>query len=351
MARVTKVAFRISWTTIYPELLAENRGKLITSAGYRALFDSYNPNLTMPWNHYPQRKHWSRFWSSYLAAPSKMHGIRWDAAYARRLPFQWWEPVTLSGPGGASGVMRVRMYPWAVVVLAQIEAVGAWPVPELAHSVSDLRRAREWRAAQVDARADRSLDGLADELRERIGNPHLTDGQLGDPWPANVYTIGAPIRGEGSLSDFEFENVAAASCLAGLASLGPPGDYDSERLTAANRTSQWSTRAYVSRDGHAIWNPTTFTDPNAGHTLDCLLANQADAISHIDALEGALSWAAEQIAESLPIPTAAQPTVLRVSEILEQLYRGDKRKTYRSGVARLRIEKYIDSIAPVRAAL
>ncbi|MGW6444130.1 hypothetical protein [Lentzea sp. NPDC055074] len=341
MASIDEIALTISWITTYPAVLTGG-GKLTSRADHAAAVYG-DAALAWPWRTDDQVQHWSRFWSSYLRKTSRIRTINADSAWSQLVPFQSWPVVSLRSPGVTSAEARVLIYPHAIAVSISVLASGSWAVNDLATEVAELRTSRAWGPS-----ADRSLDGLATDMRSLASVRHLAE-EPGDPGQTTVYTVAAPLRASGR--EFGLTQADVRATLAGLASAGPPGEFDEARLLASNSDSSLAARVYLSRRGHAIWHPERMLAADPGASLKCLVGNQTDLVVHIAALDGAITWAEEQISAGAQIPLAVQPLARRAAERVLSLHEGDPRKTYRSGVARVRTEPLLPAARAVVAAL
>jgi hypothetical protein len=126
---------------------------------------------------------------------------------------------------------------------------------------------------------------------------------------------------------------------------------DDARLIGVNSDSNFQARIYVLRKGHAIWRPQFVLAPPDNDPLGCLLRNQTDTVTHIAALEGVVRWAGDRIAAGVEVPIAVRPLVRLAALRLGQLHAGDDRKTYRSGVAKVRVEPLLPVLATIEAQL
>jgi hypothetical protein len=162
-------------------------------------------------------------------------------------------------------------------------------------------------------------------------------------------SVAAPAAGSGPAASFDLGSQEAASCLAGLSVLGPPGALVPAHLLDANSDPRLSGRVYALAGGHAIWHPAAFLRQPANEPLACLVDNHTDLVAHIVALGGIASWAAERIALHAPVPVAVQPLAKRAALRLSQLHEGLPNKTYRSGIAKVRIDPLVATLATVQA--
>ncbi|HVD23612.1 MAG TPA: hypothetical protein VNC23_11010 [Lapillicoccus sp.] len=230
-------------------------------------------------------------------------------------------------------------------------AIGPWPLDALASGLATIRDGRQW-TLTIGARTSsrRSLEGIATNLRDDAAR-WLTDQSAPEPGPQAVLSAAAPIAGEGDEAAFSLDNETAKSCLAGLAVLGPPGALNPGRILETNTDTRLGGRFYVVGGGHAIWHPAYMLNKAKRNKLVCLLRNHGDLVAHITAMAGIVSRAGDMVAGHIPIPIATQPLVRKAIERLEQLYQGDKEKTYRSGLAKKRIEPTLETARSVRKAL
>jgi hypothetical protein len=352
MATINRADFAMTWRTSYPSVLSPTLGRFVTRQGYRSAFDGSGADLGRPWENETDPGHWSSFWSYYLGGqnrgPKKLRTLGADTAWEYVVPFRLRQTATITGPAGTAAEAQVLAYPSAIAVNIRVTASATWPLEALASSLAAIRSGRQWTLTTAGSTSSRrSLDGIATDLREDAAK-RLTDGRFPEPGRQAMLSVAAPIAGQGDAAAFELDNQAAKSCLAGLAVLGPSGPLNPGHLLDANTNTRLGGRFYVLSDGHAIWHPAYLLDAAQGYKLVCLLRNHADLVAHIAALEGIVSWAGDQVAGRIPIPVATQPLVRRAIERLEQLYQGDKEKTYRSGLAQKRIEPTLETARAVR---
>jgi hypothetical protein len=338
MASIHEALLILSWTTTYPDVLADG-GKLTTKAGYKTV-QSEQTSLDWPWRD-DDEPHWSRFWSRYIGSPARTRGISLNAAWARVVPYRMWPATDIPGPGESHGRAHVLVYPHAISVVVSVDAVGPWPVAEFARGIADLRAAHTW-----GAKHNRTLDGIATDLCARAA-PLLRD-RPGEPSFPTVRSVVAPTRGDGAESDLSVDDPTVRSCLAGLASIGPPGEFDPARLLAANSDARRAGRVYFRKDGHVVWHPRHVITPPPSDSVGCLVRNQADLVTHIAALGDAIGWGADRVPR---IPEHVQPLLDSAATRLRILYEGNENKTYRSELAEIRIKPLLPAVDTVEAAI
>jgi hypothetical protein len=355
MATINRADFAVTWRTSYPSVLSPTPGRLVTRQRFRSAFEESGAHLGRPWESETDPGHWSFFWSYFLggqnSGPKKLRSLGADAAWEYIVPFRLRQTATITGSAGNAAQAQVLIYPSAIAVIIRVAATGTWVLDALASGLATIRSGRQWTLTTGGSTSSRrSLDGIATDLRDNAAR-WLTDQSAPEPGPQTMLTVAAPIAGEGDAAAFSLDNETAKSCLAGLAVLGPPGSLNPSRLLDANTNTRLGGRFYVLSDGHAIWHPAYLLDGAERHKLVCLLQNHADLVAHIAALAGIVSWAGDQVAGHMPIPVATQPLVRKAIERLEQLSKGDKEKTYRSGLAKQRIEPTLETGRAVRSAL
>lgn len=343
MASIHASLMVLIWTTVYPAVLASDSGKLMIRADYATVHSGHS-KLVRPWHDDSTRSHWSRFWSSYLGSPAKIHSLSADSAWEHVIPYQVWPSAQIACPGESRARARVLVYPHAVAVVVTVQASGPWPLADFAQGLADLRTIRTWGDC-----ANRSLDGIAADLRDQAV-PFLSD-YPGESLPEIERTIAAPTKGDGDPAEYDLADPAVRGCLAGLASVGPPGHFDEARLLGENSDSTLASRVYLRKNGHAVWHPRHVLETPARDRLGCLVRNQADLVTHIAALSGAIAWAADRVRENAQIPLAVQPLLRTIATRLRILHEGSERKTYRSGVAKVGIEPMLADIDAVMTAL
>lgn len=349
MAVIDEAGFTTSWTTAYPSALATGEGALVTRPGHRAVVEALGPDLGMPWQTVGEPQGWSRFWSSYLGRPGALRRpLSSDAAWEHVVPFQFLHASELVGPPGAAARSRVLLYPAAVSVIVTVRVRGSWQVGELAGALHDLRTAAAWGEPGATTR-NRTLRGIATQLRDRVAAVPFGGAAPGEPEVEVVRTAATPLSGQGEPAEFALTDGTVRSCVAGLASLGPPGEFVEAKLLAANSDANLGGRHYVLSGGHAVWHPEHLRRPPQGDPLSCLLHNQTDLAAHIEALGSTVAWAAERIEAGDQVPVAVQPLVRVSAERLRVLHRGNSRSTYRSGLAMVRIEPLLSAVEAVWA--
>jgi hypothetical protein len=346
---VQQAAFSVSWTTTYPSLLSEAKGRMVTRPAYAAVFDARRPELRLPWEGYAD---WNRFWAYYLGSPEKFRELTSDAGWDRVVPLEWVHTATLTPPHGVDARVDVLVYPTAISVIVRGLASGSWSLKQLASKLEDVRKSKSWGLSGTSTSStNRSLDGIAEDLRAEAVR-WLTDGAPPETGSQAVLTVAAPIAGKGPVASFvPKEKTAAGSCLAGLSVLGSPGSFVASHLLEENSDPRCGARVYALPGGHAIWHPARFVKRSEAEPIKCLVDNQTDLVAHISALAGIASWAGEQVKVHVQIPTAVQPLVERAVLRLCQLHNGPREKTYRSGIAKTRIEPLIPTLKQVGTTL
>ncbi|GLY44499.1 hypothetical protein Amsp01_105220 [Amycolatopsis sp. NBRC 101858] len=350
MATIHEAAFTVSWTTVFPSLLAGEQGRLTRRAGYAATFDHRGDKLGLPWHTAIDRPSWSRFWSSYLGAASALRelglapGSKHDSAWEHLVPFQMWHRSDLRGPVGTTARSRVLLYPAAVSVIIGVRVSGTWPMASLADAVAALYAGTHWGTAEGDT-ANRSLRGIASDLRKEAAALLTHDGfPAPEPGPDVVRTVAAPIAGAGNPAEFDLGSGTVQTCVAGLAGLGPPGPLNPAKLVEANSDTNLGARVYVLKKGHALWNAGRIRQPLQNDPLGCLVRNHTDLVAHVEAVGGMLGWAGDRAASGAVLPVAVHPLLRVGSNRLRMLHSGNASKTYRSDVARLRIEPFLPAM-------
>jgi hypothetical protein len=258
---------------------------------------------------------------------------------------------TVAAPVDVEAHADVWVYPSAISVIVRATVTGASPLNGLASKLATLRKSDDWGLTTPQTTStNRNLDGIATDLRDRA-RAFLTDGKPPEAGPQVVLTVAAPLAGKGPPASFDLADATVSSCLAGLAVLGPPGTLVKTSLLEQNSDARLSGRVYVLTGGHAVWAPTYFIQQPEGDPIGCLHRNQTDLVSHIAALTGIVSWASNQVAANVAIPIPVQPLVKLAVLRLEQLHAGLSEKTYRSGIAKARVEPLLDRLRAVSGTL
>lgn len=351
MVTIKQAVFSVIWTTTYWSVLDGSvTGKLVTRAGYSAVFNARAPQLGLPWENVGNPAHWSSFWARYLGSPEAFRKLGSDAAWDHLIPLTLMESYAVTGPVGTDAHARVHIHPSAVTVIIDVVATGKWPVNRLAATLAALRADAHWSLQTARATSmNRTLDGIATALRDDAAKL-LTGGPDALPSKQRVLTVAAPTSGVGNAAALELTDKSASSCLAGLAVLGPPGQLVDKHLIEQNSDPRLQGLFYALNDGHAVWHPDHVVGSPKPDSLECLLRNQAELVAHIAALAGVVSWAADQISANVQIPVATLGLVQRAVLRLNQLRVGDQNKTYRSGIAKVRIDPLADMLVQVAQA-
>lgn len=345
MPTITRASFAVVWTTFYPSVLQPARGRLVTREGYAALYDNRPSDLGFPWD----AQHWDWFWAYYLGGPERVRGLSVDAAWERVVPFRWLHGSTIQTAWNASATAEVLIYPASIAVVIRVDAGGEWPLDRLGTELSDLRDATDWeRVGARGVSGGRSLDGIATDLRDEAA-ALLTANGAPAPGTQQVLTVAAPLVAEAETPEsLGLDDRTAKACLAGLANIGPPGKLSDDRLLGENTNTKLAARVYALGAGHAIWAPGHMLAPQEKDPLGCLVSNQTTLVAHISALSPLVAWATERIAGG-GVPTNLVPLVKLAGFRLEQLAAGDRAKTYRSELAKKRIEPLTDDLKSVAA--
>lgn len=345
MPTITRASFALVWMTFYASVLQPARGRLVTREGYAAVYDNRPSDLGFPWH----AQHWDWFWAYYLGGPDRVRGLSVDAAWERVVPFRWVHGSTVQTAADASTTVEVLIYPASIAVVIRVDADGGWPLDRVGAELSDLRDATDWElVAAGGVSAGRSLDGIATDLRNKAAALLTGDGAP-DPGTQQVLTVAAPLMAEAKNPEsLDLDDETVKACLAGLANVGPPGKLSADRLLDENRNTKLPARVYDVGDGHAIWAPGHMLAPQQNDPLGCLFSNQTTLVAHISALSALVSWATERIAGG-GVPTNLVPVVKLAGFRLEQLAVGDRAKTYRSELAKKRIEPLTNDLKAVAA--
>ncbi|SES42834.1 hypothetical protein [Actinokineospora terrae] len=344
MAVIRSAVFTITWTTQYPDLLADGAlGGLTTRSRHEQVYRSYRPELIMPWEPDAEPATWSRFWSAYLGKPGVMRKPNADIVFQRVVPFRLGELPSLHGPEGTTATARVLLYPAAIAVTLTVRVAGSWLVTDLADALSRLRAAAVW---GIDAPGQLTLRAIATRLRDAAAPRLTTDGRVVEAGPTSAHTVAAPLTAtDGTPDDLTPPSDGVGPCIAGLASLGPPGSFDADRFLASNTDTNLAGRLYAHGSGLTIWSPRQLFDQPGPDRLLCLVRNQTDLSVQVEALRGMAQWAADQLAEGPPPPVEIHPLLRATAARLRALREGRRDRTYRSKVAALRIDPLADALA------
>ena len=343
MARVIGAKFSVIWTTLYASVLVTGDGKLVTRQGYSDFYRGREPDFDLPWNRPKPGNGTSQFWFRYLGATG-LNAVSSDAAWERVVPLAQFLPAALTGPMQTPADAEVFLYPHAIAVIVTAEVTGEWSLRTLGPGLKKLRDSSEWTLRRpVEAELTGRLDRLAAELRGAVEG-RLASAALSRAGEV-VLTIAAPTIGEGRNAEFAIiQSKGASACLASLAALGPPGILDPAHLLEENSNSNYDARVYVLNHGHAVWQPRAFLGGQADESLDCLLQNQADLVAQVSALGALIGWASDTLAGG-SIGPVVKPLIRNATLRLLQLHAGDERKTYRSGLAKVRIAPLLPALA------
>jgi hypothetical protein len=331
-----------AWTTSYPDVLAENGGgKWVSRRGYGEAFRTlHQAGFALPWE---SQVHWSRFWSHYIGDPKSIYALKADAAFDRVVPFAWTPQASLGHAGVSSTEICVFLYPSAISVTVVVELTGSWALSDLATAVSGIWNAKDWTfTLGASTSSKRSLGGVATDLREHAVKQRWL-GPLSDVGSETVQTVTAPADASGAPAELDLSDATAAACVAGLAALGPPGTLYEDHLIKESTNANRGARVYAIDDGHVIWHPERMLNPlPEKDPIKCLHRNQLDLVAHVAALGELVAWADERLSSG-GVPVDAQTLARNAAERLKLLHDGNRRKTYRAGLAARRVE-------PVRAA-
>lgn len=357
--RVTNAGFTVSWTTLYPSLLAadDGSGRLTTRRDYANTFANES-GVHLPWGVGDGKRSWSRFWSSYLDSPERLRHLRADEAWDFLIPFSLVQTGKLlhNDPVIAAATAanaEVLVYPAVIAVIIRVDAEGSWTLGRLSTALSKLRESPEW-TLELSSESIESvnLDRIARVLRDRAADLLVGAGS-GQPSSATIHTVAAPLgaapREARKSLELETRNGRARVWLAGLAQLDSHGLFDEKLLLEPNTTPKRSARVYVLRRGHALWDARYILQQPHGPRVRCLLQNHTHLVTHIAALTAITSWASRRIDNKQPIPVAVQPVIKRAALRLKQLH--DGKSTYKSEVAMRRIEPLKEELEKIEFEL
>lgn len=333
-ATVSRIRLSLVWTRLVDEALEDPYGPLTSGPGYRQAFSARVGDLLVrpPWIHGDAS--WSRFWSSYLGSPRQLRAPDLDAMWDHLVPLAG-AVSTFTGPNQCVGDLQALLYPHAIAVVATIEVEGSWPVTDLATAVASLRSAHGFGS---HGPPNRSIDGLAGDLADsaaRFVAPRAATAGVSDP-----LAVVAPLEASGDATAFAIDSSDVASCIAGLATMGPAGTVDQKRFLDVNTDANLRARIYATSRGVVIWRADSMLDDPPGAAVDCLHRNHTSALAHVEALATLVTWAAE----GGDVAPEIRPLLGRALLRLDQLELGNRKKTYRSGIVQKRV-------APHRAAI
>ena len=357
MAKIKRVAFSVSWTTPYAAILDGSvPGRLASRQGYLTEYQANGAApATLPWYRGPDLPAWSWFWERYMGAPEQLRKPSPDSAWERVVPVRWTANIKVTDGPGTEASADVWIYPSGISVLIHIHADGDWPVDELANAITALRHDRSWSLQMPKmAIANQTLDAIATELRNEAAAV-LSDGPTPQPSAGpTTLSVAAPVIAEGDPPALDVTDGKVNACLAGLAGLGPPGVLDQSHLLEINSDPNCQGRIYVVNPGQAIWHAPKMIEasgsPKAARLIECLQRNQIDLVTHVEALSEIVSWTADRVQANIDVPVTAQRIGSNAATRLEMLLVGNRDKTYRSGVAKRRIDSRAGSIQRVAQA-
>ncbi len=357
MTKIKRVAFSVSWTTPYTSILDGSvAGMLASRQGY---LTEYQANgavpAVLPWYRGPDRPAWSWFWGKYVGAPEQLRKPSPDSAWERVVPVRWNVDTTVTDGPGTEASVDVWIYPCAISVLIHVHSDGDWPLDQVANAVMTLRRNHGWTLQTPKATiANQTLDGIATAVRNEAA-ALLTDGPAPQPSadPTRL-TVAAPVIAEGDPAALDVTDKTVSACLVGLSALGPPGVLDQNHLLDINSDPNCMGRVYLLNAGHAIWHTAKMLEasssPKAARVIECLQRNHIDLVTHIEALGEIVSWTADRVQAHVDVPVTAQRIGTNAATRLGILLAGDRKKTYRSEVAKRRIDPLATSTQQVAQA-
>ncbi|WP_180935985.1 hypothetical protein [Nocardioides ungokensis] len=321
-------------------------GRMSTRRGYQREHDTLDEGHALPWTTGPDR-HWSRFWSNYLSAKMIKPGapLSADRAFDYVIPHQLVPSTTLITPDKkATATVRVRVYPTAIAVIADIELDGEIRLESLPDTVRTIRDSNAW--GRPGHTADRSLDGILQELADEARVELFADpARALEPGATIIHTAVAPVTGTLSADDVRLPSPddpkaassIAAKTVAGLATLKPGAEFDATKLLEANTAGP--ARTYITSRGHSLWNTITLLAdyaPDKKDPVGCLLRNHTDLVAHIDALTPIVTWAANQVRSGVGL-NDSQADLARAAVTRLRILKVGGTTTYRSKLAAIRI--------------
>lgn len=357
MATIERTLFSVVKTTSYHDVLNNPAlGSMSTWASYGFTFRSLGHALDLPWRIPAPGGHWSQMWSYYLGSPTYLKSptartsLTAERAWEFVVPFELTDRVFISRPDGTHGEVRRLLYPAAVVVIVSVEVLGQAGLEDLARSIAEVRGAGDWVVGA--AVRNRTIDGIMAQCRDNAAEL-LVKGAVPEASGETTYTVAGPASGDTEASLLNIDRPEIAATVAGLATLSPPGIFEASKLIAANHDSKWPTRAYVTKKGHALWNESLLAGggtPAKKDTIGCLLRNHTDLAAHIDACLTTVTWAAPLVRTNSVFPKQGAALVDPATRRLQRLFLGES-ETYRSEVAKRRIEPFLNDVKKARGGL
>lgn len=357
MATIERTLFSIVKTTSYYDVLNNpDLGSMSTRASYGGAFKALGNNLDLPWRIPSPGGRWSQMWSYYLGSPTYLQSptakisLTAEKAWEFVVPFELTDSVLINRPDGTRGEVRRLLYPAAVVVIVSVEVLRREGLEDLARSIAEVRGAGDWVVGT--AIRNRTIDGIMAQCRDNAAEL-LVKGAVPEASGETTYTVAGPASGDIEASLLDINRPEIAATVAGLASLSPPGIFEASKLIAANHDAKWPTRAYVTKKGHALWNESLLSGGGTlskKDTIGCLLRNHTDLAAHIDACLTTVTWAAPLVRPNTVFSRHGCALVGPATLRLNNLSLGE-RGTYRSEVAKRRIEPFLDDIKKARGGL
>ena len=352
---VSRTLITLVRVSLYDDLLDDpERGTLSTQAGYSSAFATLGSELVLPWKPTVSPAKWSRFWSNYIG-PGQLEKIQPERAWEYAVPFHGAVQTALTGPAGARGTLHACVFPTAVVVTASLELDGPTELSELADVVRDLARSGSWTAE--GSTQPGSLEALMGQAETSM-KARLTGAPLA---PSATFTrsIVAPAAGTLGEDEADVAGAAAGPVVAGLARLAPPSTFEPGRLVDENASGDLQTRLYVGDDGHALWNAGLLQgqEPWSPDPIGCLVNSHADLIAQVEVCASVVRWAADRLSDGIAFSGPQLRLVVPAMTRLRALYDGvkdatkPKKQTYRSAIAKRRIEPDVAALQSVEAAL
>lgn len=350
-ASIKRTALSLIWTGEVPDCLAPPFGPLVDPTAYRTAYADQlfaGDQVGPPWELGRSGK-WNRFWAAYLVKRKSARNLTRDTAWDFLVPLAWKHGFTYTGPAGVEVDLEAWLYPHACVVVGSVRVEGDWTVETLPDALVAVREATTYGSTTAaGSTANRSLDGLAEDLvtaaAAKISPSNSNDNLI----LRGPMTVTAAVGGEGDADALDVGQEPVARCLAGLASLSPPGAADPKRFFDPNSDSKARARIYWTKTGHVIWRPDEIVKPSASEPVLCLHRNHTHALAHAQALSVVVDWAAEKVAAKVNIPTAVHSLLARAVYRLDRLATGNTKETYRSGIVAKRLESMPDKIKAVR---
>jgi len=330
------------WTTpLAPAFSFLRKNDLYAKAFRDALTGASPAGLEVPWKEHKKQF----FWKYYLGGPA-LNDVSGGQAWEHLVPLRTKLPFLVKNWGPGYALLEGFCYPHGLALVVTCRVITELSLPQAVELAYRIKNGEEkFSVESVKKLTNLSLESLAENgltwLREAVLGKKAQAGKQRD-----VFTVFTVVKAE-PLTRFEL-GAEVHRALQAITEWSPDPDtatllpLDDVKVPVKKSTAGGS-MLFARRRARAIWFPGLFAkkDPKKP-SLGCYHRNQLFAAMQVDSLGGLVKATFGLLKDGTPLykldPTLKTCTRNAI-ERLEELYLGDRDRSYRSSSPRLQIDQ------------